>query len=263
MSIHPDKGRQYRQQGTQTGEEEATPAGSTEESKAPLIYVEVVSRKADVPAAVKKLLAQVREEHSSFPSQVVYRVPSDKGTEFVNADLEKYCANMGIRQTHTVGHDPSGNGAGELAVGFVKRKARHLLTGARLTTKWWGVAVLAAAHYSRCAAGLEEWPKLPFGSRAMVVQDPKSRNAFVPRSWPATVFGPSSRVPGGMIIYQHGRLKEAVNLQISTLQPEELAFVKVKLQDHDEPFAPSEPPPSTDWDAAQNGGKGGGLWPSL
>ena len=75
--------------------------------------------------------------------------------------------------THTAGYDPSANGAGESAVGFFKRKCRHLLTGNRLTTRWWGVGVLAAAYYSRCAAGLEQWPALPFGTSAMVVQDPK------------------------------------------------------------------------------------------
>ena len=88
----------------------------------------------------------------------------------------------------------------------------------------------------------------------MMVRDPKPRNAFIPRSWPATVFGPSQKVPGGMIVFQGGRLKEVVNLQISSLQPEELVFVKAKLQDHDEPFAPTDPPTCTDWDAAQADG---------
>ena len=151
--------------------------------------------------------------------------------------------------THTVGYDPRVNGAGESAIGFLKRKCRHLLTGSRLTTRWWGVGVLASAFYSRCAAGLEQWPALPFGTRAMIVQDPKSRNAFVPRSWPATVFGPSTSVPGGMIVYQNGRLREVVNLVASPLAPEELVYVKAKLADYDEPFAPTEPPTCRDWDA--------------
>ena len=60
----------------------------------------------------------------------------------------------------------------------------------------------------------------------MAVVDPKPRNAFVPRSLPGTVFGPSSRVPGGFHVYQDGYLKELVNLQVSDLDAEDIAFVK-------------------------------------
>ena len=108
---------------------------------------------------------------------------------------------------------------------MLPEKSRQLLTGSRLTTKWWGVSVLASAFYSRCAAGLEAWPKLPFGSRAMVVMDPPSRNAFMPRALPAAVFGPAQWVSGGMIIFQGERLKEVVNIQVSELDLEETAYV--------------------------------------
>ena len=101
------------------------------------------------------MLAQVKDDHGHLPKEVVYRVHSDKGSEFVNNDLQTWCNEKGIHMTHTAGYDPSANGAGESAIGFLKRKCRHLLTGNRLTTRWWGVGVLAAAYYSRCAAGLE------------------------------------------------------------------------------------------------------------
>ena len=38
-------------------------------------------------------------------------------------------------------------------------------------------------------AGLEEYPAIPFGTRVMVVKEPPSRNAFMPRAMPATIFG--------------------------------------------------------------------------
>ena len=63
----------------------------------------------------------------------------------------------------------------------------------------------------------------------MVVQDPPPRNAFAPRSLPATVFGPSDRVPGGMVIYQAGKLKEVRNFLVSDMLAEELTFVKTRL----------------------------------
>ena len=88
--------------------------------------------------------------------------------------------------------------------------------------------MLAAANYSRCAAGLEAWPEIPYGTRVMGVKDPVPRNAFVPRALPATAFGPSERVPGGMIVFQDGRLKEVVNLQPSELGAEEISFFRNK-----------------------------------
>lgn len=135
------------------------------------------------------------------------------------------------------------------AVGFLKRKARQLLTGNRLSSNWWGVAVLASAHYSRCAAGFEAWPTGPFGVRAMVVQDPKSKNAFVPRSLPATVFGPSQSVPGGYIVFQAGRLKEVVNLVASDLGPEELTNVKAHFENWEDPHGSTILPSAATWDA--------------
>ena len=83
-------------------------------------------------------------------------------------------------------------------MGHLKRTARQLLMGSRLPSSWWGPAVLAAAHYSRCAAGLEKWPRLGFGTRAMVVLNPVPRDSFAPRSFPATIFEPSERVQWGV-----------------------------------------------------------------
>ena len=165
--------------------------------------------------------------------------------------MEKYCEEHAIRRTTTQGYDPSANGAGENAVGHLKRKARQLLMGSRLPSSWWGPAVLAAAHYSRCAAGLEKWPRLGFGTRAMVVLDPEPRDSFAPRSLPATIFGPSERVSGAYVVYQQGKLKDAVNVQATDLTPQELVYVKAQLQNWDCPEAPQKPPSSDLWDASK------------
>ena len=220
-------------------------------SRMPLVYADVIPTKADAAAAVQRLLARVRDDHGHMPDDIVFRLHSDKGQEFLPTALEQYCEYHGIRRTTTQGYDPSANGTGENAVGFLKRKARHLLTGSRMPSCWWGTAVLAAASYSRCAAGLESWPKIPFGTRVMVVKNPVPRNAFVPRATPGTVFGPSERVPHGMVVFQDGRLKEVVNLQISELNAEEISFVKARMDDWGTPIAPLKPPTSEDWDATK------------
>ena len=146
-----------------------------------LLYVEVISAKADAAAATQRLLARARNDHGHLPTHIAFRLHSDKGQEFLSNALEQYCADHGIRRTTTAGYDPSANGAGENSVGYIKRKARQLLSGARLPTSWWGTATLAAAYYSRCAAGLENWPKLAYGTRCMVIVDPALPNAFLPR----------------------------------------------------------------------------------
>ena len=88
----------------------------------------------------------------------------------------------------------------------------------------------------------------------MVVKDPVPRSAFVPGALPGTVFGPSERVSGGMVVFQDGRLKEVVNLQISELNAEEITFVKARMDDWGIPVAPSKPPTSTDWHATHRCG---------
>ena len=54
-----------------------------------------------------------------------------------------------------------------------------------------------------------------------------------------------------MVVFQDGRLKEVVNLQVSELAAEEIAFVKARMDDWGAPIAPLKPPKSDDWDATQ------------
>ena len=258
LHLRPDHSVGYKSIATQTISEDDPVAGEIPdaegeeaESLMPLLYAEVLSHKADAAAGVQRLLARARDDHGHLPDHVVFRCHSDRGQEFLNKSLERYCEEHAIRRTTTQGYDPSANGAGENAVGYLKRKARQLLTGSRLPSSWWGPAVLAAAHYSRCAAGLEKWPRLGFGTRAMVVVDPEPRDSFAPRSLPATIFGPSERVSGAYVVYQQGKLKDAVNVQATDLTPQEVVYVKAHLKDWDCPEAPQKPPSSDLWDASK------------
>ena len=93
--------------------------------------------------------------------------------------LEKYLTDKGIFKTTTAGYDPNANPA-EASVGILKRRGRYLLGGNRMPTNWWGMSILASAQLCRADAGLEEYPKIPFGTRVMVVKDPPRRNASMP-----------------------------------------------------------------------------------
>jgi hypothetical protein len=118
-----------------------------------LIYAALLGAKHEAPQAIKALLAQINNDHANFPNEIIFRLHSDKGLEFMNEELNDYCLKHGIHKTSTAGYDPNANPA-ETTVGLLKARARFLLSGSRLPTSWWGLAILAAAHLFRCDAGL-------------------------------------------------------------------------------------------------------------
>ena len=167
----------------------------------------------------------------------------------MNEDLNRYCVEHGIHKTSTAGYYPNANPA-ETAVGTLKRRSRYLLSGARLPTNWWGLATLAAAQLCRADAGLEDYPRIPFGTRVMLVRDPTPRNAFVPRAEPGKVFGPSSSVSGAMWTYQRGVVKCRTNLAVQGMSQEDLGWVKINMSNWDPPDGPLPLPEPQLYDAA-------------
>ena len=125
-----------------------------------------------------------------------------------------------------------------------------MLSGNRYPTRWWGVAVLAGAHLFRVEVGVAVKPLIPFGTRVMVNVYPQPRNAFLPRSLPATVFGPCETVPSGMWVYQNGKVIVKVNIQIAGLTEEEINVVKATWDQYETPVAPLAPPPTGLFDVA-------------
>ena len=216
----------------------------------PLPYVALLERKSDAAKEIQKLLSQVSAERGSMPEHVVYRVRSDMGTEFCNKDVLDSLRFHGIQHTTTQGYDPSSNGTAENGVGLLKKRARYLLRGTRLPTRWCGMAVLAAAQLYRVDAGHGSNPRVPFATRVMVNVDPQPRNAFLPRSLPATIFGPCDNVPPGYWVYQNGRMAAKVNVQTAGLSEEELIVVKAMWDDLETPLAPLPPPDASLFDAA-------------
>ena len=69
-------------------ETDSTDAGA----KLPLIYTHILSKKSETTMAVKKLLAKVKDDHKYMPREILFRMHSDKGSEFLTAEMEKYLA---------------------------------------------------------------------------------------------------------------------------------------------------------------------------
>ncbi|MDA8582710.1 hypothetical protein N9L68_00825 [bacterium] len=223
-------------------EEEQTVIPPGGKRRPALIYAAVPGTKGESSKSVQRLLAQVNNYHANMPTEIVFRLHSDQGGEFNSDELKEYCARHGIHKSTTAGYDPNANASAESSVGILKRRTRYLFSGCRLPTTWWAVATLAAAQLCRADAGLEEYPNKPFGTRAMIVKDPKPKNAFVPRAEPATVFGPSSSIPTGYWTYQRGWVKCRTNLQPQGLSQEELTWVKINMSNWDTPDTPTPLP---------------------
>ena len=86
----------------------------------PLYYAALLSHKGEATEQIKLLMAQINNDHASFPTEVIFRLHSDQGGEFMSNELIAHCANLGIHKTSTVGYDPNSNSA-EGAVNLLKQ----------------------------------------------------------------------------------------------------------------------------------------------
>ena len=216
-----------------------------------LIYAALLSAKTEAPDAIKALLAKVNDDHGNLPHTLFFRVHSDRGGEFVNDELEKYCLEHAIHKTTTQGHDPNANASAERAVGVLKRRCRYLLSGSRLPTRFWGVGVLAAAQLERADCGVGSYPRIPFGTRGMLVTSPAPRSSWTPRAEPCTIFGACDNISGAQWIYQKGWIKARSDLQPQGLSQDDLVWVKFNVENWDPPDRPLELLAVADYDAAE------------
>ena len=74
----------------------AQPGVASEEMTCTLMYADLLEKKSETPVKLQGILAQIRSEHGSMPSNLVYRIHSDKGLEFLNTELDKYLRYHGI-----------------------------------------------------------------------------------------------------------------------------------------------------------------------
>ena len=216
----------------------------------PLLYAALLGSKAEAADGVKSLLAQINDDHAGLPHSLYFRLHSDRGGEFLSEELNAYCREHAIHKTTTQGYDPNANASAEQGVGTLKRRCRYLLAGSRLPTKFWGVGILAAAQLERADLGVGDYPKIPFGTRGMMVTSPAPRNAWVPRAEPCTIFGACDHIRGAQWVYQKGWIKPRADLQPEGLSQDDLVWVKLNVRSWDAPDCPMDLPDIIDFDAA-------------
>ena len=76
----------------------------------------------------------------------IKRFQTDNGTEFFNTEVKSYFSQSGIIHESSCVDTPQQNGLAERRMGYILATARSLLFQANLSKKYWGEAILTAAH---------------------------------------------------------------------------------------------------------------------
>ena len=132
-------------------EDEVTPETST----LPLIYVTLLSNKSEAPNAIKHLLAQINNDHANYPTELVFRLHSDQGGEFMSIAMGRLCTEFGLTHETSSTQDSPQNGTAEKAIQDIMRDTRAALAQSGLSLGFWGLAFEYAAiskNWRPCAS---------------------------------------------------------------------------------------------------------------
>jgi hypothetical protein len=92
------------------------------------------------------------------------------------------------------------------------------------------MGVLAAAQMERADLGVGSYPRIPFGTRGMVVTSPAPRSAWAPRAEPCTIFGSCDDISDAQWVYQKGWNKPRTDLQPQGPSRDDLILVKLSAK---------------------------------
>jgi hypothetical protein len=117
------------------------------DDKTRYMWIVLLSRKDEAPAAIKRWQASVEVE-----TRVKLRVlRTDRGGEFTSTEFGEYCADRGVRRHLTAPYSPQQNGVVERRNQSVVGTARCLLKAKGVPNEFWGEAVNTAVHLLNCA----------------------------------------------------------------------------------------------------------------
>ena len=123
------------------GGEEGEEKGKEEERKTPAIVVTRLclpiesKRQQDVLRGIIDLYLRLRSD--GYP---VTQIHTDRGGEFTQEALDRWCASRSILHTFTAGDQPQSNGRAEVSVQWVKAEIRRILHAAGAPFSRWPLA---------------------------------------------------------------------------------------------------------------------------
>lgn len=109
-------------------------------SKHTVIYL--MEHKSEVTEKIQDYVENMKTKFKKVPKII----RSDRGREYVNANLKSFLRNKGIEIQYTVGYAPEQNGTAERKNRYLMEMARCMLIDAGLPNKYWGEAVCTANY---------------------------------------------------------------------------------------------------------------------
>ena len=107
-----------------------------------LAHVEPIAQKSDVAEAVKKTMMRWETQ----TSKRLKAVRTDRGTEYLNTELETYFSSRGIVHQTTAAYTPEQNGVAERFNRTLMEKVRAMLYDAHLDYELWAEAAATATY---------------------------------------------------------------------------------------------------------------------
>ena len=106
------------------------------------MWLHLLQSKAEVPQVTVQLCRMIVNQFG----MKIKRFRSDNGTEFVNCEMKSFFGENGILHETSCVSTPQQNGLAERRMGYVLATTRSLLFQGNMPKRYWGEAVLTAAH---------------------------------------------------------------------------------------------------------------------
>ncbi|CAJ1424780.1 unnamed protein product [Effrenium voratum] len=160
-----------------------------------------------VMEAVQEMYLALRAD--GYP---VARMHTDKGREFQNHTLKKWCGNRDIWKTSTAGDNFKANGRVEVTIQKIKSRMRRVLHAAELDGEWWPCAAQYVQAKDKMIRSREEGTIPAFGQEVLF----KRRKWKVKDDMEVThqkgyYLAPVSNIPHG-----HAVMKENGDVQVTS-----------------------------------------------
>jgi hypothetical protein len=193
-------------------------------------WVFLLKHKSEATPTIQRWTTQVCNE-KDIPLHLLKILRTDRGGEFLNHTLQRWCAEKGIRHELSVPETPQQNGVVERRNQTLFHMVRSLLTWAQANQQWWGEALLYAAHTvnhwplkaNRGMTPLEKWcgrkPDIDqlhtFGCRAYVrYQDSEVKSKLQPRGRSCMFLG-AADVSKGFRLYDPSSKKIIISRDVT------------------------------------------------
>ena len=159
----------------------------------------------EVLDAIQTMYLELKRQ--GFP---VARLHSDRGKEFMNHALRRWCFNRDISKTSTAADDWRANGRAEVAIKHLKSRMRRVLFAAEVDGQWWPAAARYVVEKDKRTRQRKEGTIPRFCQEVMVKKRKWKSEELGPRHVKGRYLAPVVDVPNG-----HAVMREDGTVQVA------------------------------------------------